>query len=155
MFVVHALHSPGRGVLLWAEDGERPARTDRRSLRTARPHPFAVPSEELAAVHPGKAASVTVLLPSHPSGPQDSPGLVRTTARARTRSVPALAPWTVPAVVVDPSELTDPYPDVRYGEGFRHLAELVRFAEELASRGRSRRAPARPAASGPPAARPR
>ncbi|MBP2368783.1 DEAD/DEAH box helicase [Pseudonocardia parietis] len=136
MLVVHALHSPGRGVLLWAEDGERPARTDRRSLRTARPHPFAVPSDELAAIHPGKAASVTVLLPSHPSGPRDSPGLVRTTARARTRSEPTLAPWTVPAVQVDPSELTDPSPDVRYGESFRHLAELVRFADELAARGR-------------------
>lgn len=136
MLVVHALHSPGRGVLLWAEDGERPARTGRRSLRTARPHPFAVPSDELAAVHPGKPASVTVLLPSHPGGPQDSPGLVRSTARARSRSTPALAPWTVPAVLVDPSELTDPAPGVRYGDGFRHLAELVRLADELAARGR-------------------
>ncbi|OLL72651.1 Helicase, SNF2/RAD54 family [Pseudonocardia sp. Ae168_Ps1] len=136
MLVVHALHSPGRGVLLWAEDGERPARSDRRSLRTARPHPFAVPADELAAVHPGKPASVTLLLPSHGSGPQDSPGLVRERPRAAARSAPALAPWTVPAVLVAPSELTDPYPDVRYGEGFTHLAELVRFADELASRGR-------------------
>nr|WP_222132065.1 DEAD/DEAH box helicase [Pseudonocardia sp. C8] len=137
--------------MLWAEDGERPARSDRRSLRTARPHPFAVPSDELAAIHPGKAASVTVLLPSHAGGPQDSPGLVRTTPRGRSRSAPALAPWTVPAVVVDPSELTDPYPDVRYGDGFRHLAELVGFAEELAARGRV--LPVLVSESGRPAAR--
>ncbi|MFP5068264.1 SNF2-related protein [Pseudonocardia nantongensis] len=136
MLVVHALHSPGRGVLLWAEDGERPPRTDRRSLRTARAHPFAASSAELAAVHPGRPASVTVLLPSHASGPQDSPVLVRSTPRAAARSAPTLAPWTVPAVVVDPSELADPSPDVRYGAGFAHLAELARFADELASRGR-------------------
>ena len=136
MFVVHALHSPTRGVLLWAEDGERTPRTDRRSLRTARPHPFAVPSDELAAIHPGKPASVTVLLPSHPSGPQDSPGLVRSRPRTRSRSTPTLAPWTVPAVVVDPSELTDPSDEVRYGAGFAHLADLARLAEELAARGR-------------------
>ncbi|MEQ3549986.1 DEAD/DEAH box helicase [Pseudonocardia nematodicida] len=136
MLVVHALHSPGRGVLLWAEDGDRSARSSRTSVRTARPHPFAVPSDELAAVHPGRNASATVLLPSYPSGPQDSPGLVRATARARTRSTPSLTPWTVPAVLVDSSELTDPSPDVRYGAGFLHLAELRRFAEELAARGR-------------------
>ncbi|MYW73997.1 ATP-dependent helicase, partial [Pseudonocardia sp. SID8383] len=135
MFVVHALHSPTRGVLLWAEDGERTPRTDRRSLRTARPHPFAVPSDELAAIHPGKPASVTVLLPSHPSGPQDSPGLVRSRPRTRSRGTPTLAPWTVPAVVVDPSELTDPSDEVRYGAGFAHLADLARLAEELAARG--------------------
>ncbi|MEV1295119.1 DEAD/DEAH box helicase [Pseudonocardia sp. NPDC049635] len=136
MLVVHALFSPGRGVLLWAEDGERPARTSRRSLRTARPHPFAVPSDELAAVHPGRNASVTVLLPSFPGGPQDSPGLVRSTARVHSRSDPTLAPWTVPAVLVDPSELRDLSADVRYGDEVAHLAELASIAEELAARGR-------------------
>ncbi|MFP5021500.1 SNF2-related protein [Pseudonocardia phyllosphaerae] len=136
MFVVHALHSPGRGVVLWAEDGERPPRTDRRTLRTARPHPFAVPVAELTAVHPGRPVTLTVLLPSYPSGPQDSPGLVRSGPRAASRSAPRLAPWSVPAIVVDPSELGDPSPDVRYGAGFGHLVELARFAEELAGRGR-------------------
>ncbi|ANY09578.1 DEAD/DEAH box helicase [Pseudonocardia sp. HH130630-07] len=151
MLVVHALHSPARGVLLWAEDGERPARSGRRSLRTARPHPFAVPSDELSAVHPGKPASVTVLLPSYPSAPQDSPGLVRTTPRAPGRSAVTLAPWTVPALLVDPSELTDPCPEVRYGADVTHLAELVRFADELAARGRV--LPVLTTESGRPAAR--
>ena len=44
MLAVHAVWSPGRGVLLWAEDGERPATGRSRALRTARPHPFAVPA---------------------------------------------------------------------------------------------------------------
>ena len=123
-------------MLLWAEDGERPARTSRRSVRSARPHPFAVPSPELAAVHPGRAATVTLLLPSHPNGPHGSPGLVRSAGEVRSRSAPALAPWTAPAVVVDPAELLDPSPDVRYGDSAGHLASVMRLADELASRGR-------------------
>ncbi|WP_226353245.1 hypothetical protein [Pseudonocardia sp. ICBG601] len=39
-------------------------------------------------------------------------------------------------MVVDPSELTDPSDEVRYGAGFAHLADLARLAEELAARGR-------------------
>ncbi|MDN5916987.1 MAG: hypothetical protein L0I76_18085, partial [Pseudonocardia sp.] len=136
MLVVHALWSPGRGVLLWAEDGERPARTSRRSLRSARPHPFAVPSTELAGIHPGRAVNTTLLLPSHANGPMDSPGLVRAGGRARTRSTVTLAPWSVPGVLVDVAELQDPSPDVRYGDSVDHLVSLARFAAELTGRGR-------------------
>ena len=75
MLVVHAFWSPGRGPVLWAEDGERPATTSRRSLRSARPHPFAVPASQLAGIHPGKQTSVTLLLPSRASGPVESPEL--------------------------------------------------------------------------------
>ena len=105
-------------------------------MRSARPHPFAVPSTELAAVHPGRAATVTLLLPSHPTGPQGSPGLVRSAGEVRSRSAPVLAPWSVPAVVVDPAELLDPSPDLRYGDSVRHMASVLRLADELAARGR-------------------
>ncbi len=136
MLVVHALWSPGRGVLLWAEDGERPSRTSRRSLRSARPHPFAVPATELAGIHPGRAVTTTLLLPSQANGPLDSPGLVRADGPARRRASVVLAPWTVPGVLVDVAELQDPSPDVRYGDSVEHLVALARFATGLAARGR-------------------
>ena len=136
MLVVHAFWSPGRGVVLWAEDGERPATTSRRSLRTARPHPFAVPASQLAGIHPGKQTSVTLLLPSRSSGPVESPELVRAGGSGRRSSEITLVPWTVPGVVVDPAELADPAEEVRYGRSVAHLRELLGFAEDLVSRGR-------------------
>ncbi|RTL66851.1 MAG: DEAD/DEAH box helicase [Pseudonocardiaceae bacterium] len=136
MLVVHALWSPGRGVLLWAEDGERPATTSARSLRTARPHPFAATSGELAALHPGKAASLVLLLPGRPSGPLASPELVRSGPARRPRSAPELLAWTVPALLVDAAELRDPDPAVRYGSSVAHLRAILDLAESLAARGR-------------------
>ena len=99
MLAVHALWSPARGVVLWAEDGERPATTSRRSLRSARPHPFAVPASQLAGIHPGKQTSITLLLPSRATGPVESPELVRSRPAGRRSSEVSLTPWTVPAVV--------------------------------------------------------
>ncbi|GEL18059.1 DEAD/DEAH box helicase [Pseudonocardia asaccharolytica] len=136
MFAVHGLWSPGRGLLLWAEDGERPATTSSRSLRSARPHPFAVPSAELAELHPGKPVIVTLLLPSRRSGPVASPELVRSAPIRAGRSSPSLLPWSVPAVIVDPTELDDPAEQVRYGASVAHLREMLRFADGLAARGR-------------------
>jgi hypothetical protein len=134
--VVHALWSPGRGAVLWAEDGQRPATTSRRSLRSARPHPFALPASTLAGIHPGKQTMLTMLLPSRSSGPVDSPELVRAAPPARRTSETSLSPWSVPGVVVDPAELEDPAEDVRYGASVTHLRAVARFAAELASRGR-------------------
>ena len=136
MLVVHAFWSPGRGPVLWAEDGERPATTSRRSLRSARPHPFAVPASQLAGIHPGKQTSVTLLLPSRASGPVESPELVRAAPGGRRSGQVSLQPWSVPAVVVDPAELGDPAEDVRYGRSVAHLRTLVEFADDLAGRGR-------------------
>jgi len=136
VLVVHALWSPGRGVLLWAEDGERPATTSARSLRTARPHPFAAMSGELAALHPGKAASLVLLLPGRPSGPLASPELVRSGPARRPRSAPELLAWTVPALQVDAAELRAPDPAVRYGSSVTHLRAVLDLAEGLAARGR-------------------
>ncbi|MCW0211938.1 MAG: DEAD/DEAH box helicase [Pseudonocardia sp.] len=138
MLVVHALWSPGRGVVLWAEDGSRPSTTSRRSLRSARPHPFALPASALAGVHPGKQTMLTMLLPSRSSGPVDSPELVRVTPAARRSGELSLSPWSVPGVVVDPAELEDPAEDVRYGAAVPHRRAVARCAGVLASRGRVR-----------------
>jgi superfamily II DNA or RNA helicase len=137
VLAVHALWSPGRGVVLWGEDGDRPATATSRSLRSARPHPFAMPSAALAALHPGKATTLALLLPSRPGGPLASPELVRSGGRdAPPRSGPVLRPWSVPALVVDVAELDDPVDDVRYGASVAHLRELAALAADLTVRGR-------------------
>ncbi len=136
MLAVHGLWSPGRGVLLWAEDGDRAATTGSRSLRSARPHPFAASAAALAALHPGKTATLTLLLPSRAGGPVASPELVRSSSVGSARSAPALRPWTVPALAVDPAELLDPADEARYGASVAHLRAVTELAEELATRGR-------------------
>ncbi|SDF13707.1 DEAD/DEAH box helicase [Pseudonocardia oroxyli] len=136
MLVVHAFWSPGRGAVLWAEDGQRPATTARRSLRSARPHPFAAPASQLAGIHPGKQTSVNLLLPSRSGGPVDSPELVRAKPSGRRSAELTLMPWSVPGVVVDPAELDDPAEDVRYGRSVAHLRALREFADDLVTRGR-------------------
>jgi SNF2 family DNA or RNA helicase len=137
MLAVHALWSPGRGVLLWAEDGERPPTSSSRSLRSARPHPFAAPVSALTALHPGKPATVALLLPSRPGGPLASPELVRTGGRAAApRGGPVLRPWSVPALAVDVAELEDPADEVRYGVSVAHMRAVAALATELAARGR-------------------
>ena len=135
MLVVHALWSPGRGVLLWAEDGERPATGRSRALRTARPHPFAAPADALAALHPGTPTQVTLLLPAHAGGPVPSPELVRSARAATPRGEPELRPWAVPAVAVDAAELDDPADELRYGASVAHLRAVAAFADDLARRG--------------------
>ena len=135
MLVVHALWSPGRGVLLWAEDGERPATGRSRALRTARPHPFAAPAAALATLHPGTRTQVTLLLPAHAGGPLASRELVRSTSGPAPRGTPELRPWAVPAVAVDPAELDDPAEELRYGASVAHVRAVVAFADDLARRG--------------------
>ena len=137
MLAVHAFWSPGRGVLLWAEDGERSSTSASRSLRSARPHPFAAPVSALAALHPGKPATATLLLPSRPGGPLASPELVRSRGRAAPPSVaPVLRAWSVPALAVDIGELDDPADEARYGASVAHLRAVAALAADLASRGR-------------------
>jgi len=136
MIAVHAVWSPGRGVLLWAEDGDRPASSGARSLRSARPHPFAADPAALMALHPGKPATLTLLLPSGPGGPIASPELVRARPQRPPRGEPVLRPWTVPALVVDIAELADPAEEARYGASVAHLRALAELADDLAARGR-------------------
>ena len=136
VLAVHAVWSPGRGVLLWAEDGDRPASSGARSLRSARPHPFAADPAALMALHPGKPATLTLLLPSGPGGPIASPELVRARPQRPPRGEPVLRPWTVPALVVDIAELADPAEEARYGASVAHLRALAELADDLAARGR-------------------
>jgi SNF2 family DNA or RNA helicase len=124
-------------VLIWAEDGERPTGSSSRSLRPARPHPFAAPVSALAALHPGKPVTATLLLPSRPGGPLASPELVRSRGPAAPpRGGPVLRAWTVPALAVDAAELEDPADEARYGASVAHLRAVAALAADLAARGR-------------------
>ena len=123
-------------MLLWAEDGERPASSSARSLRSARPHPFAADTATLTALHPGKPATLTLLLPSRPGGPVPSPELVRSGPRGAARGAAVLRPWTVPALIVDVAELADPAEEARYGASVAHLRAVAELADDLAARGR-------------------
>lgn len=136
MLAVHAVWSPGRGVLLWAEDGQRPPSTAARALRSARPHPFAASVAALTALHPGTPVPLTLLLPARAGGPVTSPELVRAVSQGAARSAPVLRPWTVPALAVDVAELADPADEVRYGASVAHLRALAELADDLAARGR-------------------
>jgi hypothetical protein len=151
MLAVHGLWSPGRGILLWAEDGDHAVRSPSQAIRSARAHPFAAPVESLAEIHPGKPTTARILLPSLRSAPLDSAELVRATPRPAPQRPPALLPWTVPAILVDPAELDQPSPQLRYGASVSHLRAVVAFAADLAERGRL--LPALVRESGAPAAR--
>jgi SNF2 family DNA or RNA helicase len=137
VLAIHGLWSRGRGLLLWAEDSDRPARSSSNATRSARPHPFALPADQLAAVHPGKPAVATLLLPSTRQAPIDSPELVRATPRRRLRALPELLAWSVPVVVVDPAELADLADELRYGASVDYLRALADFASDLVVRGRT------------------
>ena len=136
MLVVDALWSPGRGLLLWGVDSERPVKSGSQALRSARTHPFAADTEALAEVHRGTPTAVALLLPSLRSAPLDPPELVRVAPRPAPQRSPALLPWRVPALAVHPSQLTDQSPLVRYGASFTYLRAVVAFAEDLVDRGR-------------------
>ncbi|HWN32584.1 MAG TPA: DEAD/DEAH box helicase, partial [Pseudonocardia sp.] len=136
MLAVHAVWSRGRGLLLWAEDSDRPVHSSSTAQRSARPHPFALPADQLAAIHPGKPGMATMLLPSLRRAPVDSPELTRAVPRRIPRSGPTLMAWSVPVVTVDPAELADLAEEVRYGASVTHLRALAEFAEDLAARGR-------------------
>jgi hypothetical protein len=130
--LVHALWSPGRGLLLWAERDGGPAGTSSRSARIALPHPFAVSSAQLTALHPGKPTSATVLLPSRANRPLAS----SEPAAAGKRSVPSVRPWSVPALIVDAAELDDLDDSASYGASVTYLRAVARLAADLVRRGR-------------------
>jgi hypothetical protein len=136
VLALHGLWSRTRGLLFWAEDSDRPTRSSSLATRSARPHPFALPAERLADIHPGKPGVATLLLPSYRPAPLDSPELTRVVPRRGSRGEPSLLAWSVPTVTVDPAELGDPAEQVRYGASVVFLRAVVEFAEELAARGR-------------------
>jgi SNF2 family DNA or RNA helicase len=139
MLVLHAVWSAS-GFCLWGEDSDRTVKSPSQALRSARSHPFAVPADVLADAHAGKPGSATLLLPSLRSAPLDSPELVRIAPRPARQSEPALLPWTVPVVSLDPASVSavfdEPVEDVRYGASVAYFAGLAAYADELAVRGR-------------------
>jgi len=159
VLAVHGFWSGGR-LCLWAEDSDRSVKSPSQALRSARPHPFAAAAPDLApvgsmatgtgATGPG-GGTATLLLPSVRSAPLDSPELVRLTPRPKPAKGPALLPWSVPVVALDPAAalalgtagdgegMQDGYGearDVRYGASMTFMAELVDFARDLVERGR-------------------
>ena len=145
MLVLHAFWSLERGPGLWAEDSEKTVTSRSEALTTSRPHPFAASASVVAALQDGDRADTTLLLPSLRRSPLDSPELVRVTPRPPTSTGPSLLPWTVPVVWVRAAVLlreqfsddeSVSQRDVRNAPSVRFLAELARFADELAERGR-------------------
>lgn len=140
MLAVHGFWSRRHGLGLWAEDSERVVKSPSQALRAVRPHPFAAPADELAAIHSGKPGTATLALPSLRTAPLDSPELVRVTPRPEPTKGPTLLAWSVPVVWFDPAAapavLDEPSEQVRYGASVRFLAEVAAFARELAERAR-------------------
>ena len=139
MLVVHGIWS-GNSMCLWAEDADRTVKSASQALRTARPHPFAVPADRLSEIHIGKQGTVELQLPSMRSSPLDSPELFRVTPRPGPQSQPARPPWTVPVVALTADEaltiFDDPQPGVRYGASVTYfVADIAEFARKLVSRG--------------------
>ena len=146
VLALHALWSPGRGVCLWAEDPELPVRTTSRARRGARPHPFAVPAERLAAVWgTGGAATagVAVLaLPSDPDAPRDSDDLEREEPRDNAGGAPVLADWSVPVLELSPGAAPPVAPaGTRASPSVAALRAVDALATDLIVRGRVLPAP--------------
>lgn len=161
LLVLHAFWSLDQGPGLWVEDSGKPVTSAQQGLKSARSHPFAASAETLAKLPAGEIGETTLLLPSLRRSPLDSPEIVRITPRPASSTVPSLLPWKVPVLWVDPEVLAaanneddgaalatmlfpDQYPrgqaeplgEVRIAASVRYLGELVRFAGELAERGR-------------------
>src|SRR5215472_11575351 len=140
MLVLHGFWAAHEGLCLWAEDSELAVVSTSHALRSARPHPFAVPSSTLATLHAGKPAEAVLLLPSLRTAPLDSPELIRAVPRPGPRARAALLPWTVPVVLLYGTSalaaIPDRAPGIRYGASMDYLAGLAGFATELVARGR-------------------
>lgn len=145
MYAVHAFWSVGRGLCVWAEDSDLAVTSRSQATRSARPHPFGVPADELAEIFPGQPDRAILLLPSVRTAPLDSPDLVRARPRRSAASQPVLTPWTVPVVCLppvaalalleDPDRLARHGTSARHGASMRHLAELASVARDLVDRG--------------------
>jgi len=140
MLVLHGFWSQDERLCLWAEDSDRTVKSPSQALRSARPHPFAVPAGILAGIWSGKPGAATLLLPSLRTAPLDSPELVRIVPRPTASWAPALLAWTVPVVALDAAAaltaLLERAEGVRYGVSLEYLRELATFAQELVARGR-------------------
>ncbi|MHC1557457.1 DEAD/DEAH box helicase [Actinomycetospora sp. C-140] len=144
MLALHALWSPGRGVCLWAEDSELPARSTSRARRGARPHPFAVPAERLARVwgtSTPTAGAAVLALPSDADGPRDSDALDRG-EHGPDEGDPVLADWSVPVLELAPGAAPPPAPPgTTVSASVEHLRAVDALAADLVGRGRVLPAP--------------
>jgi SNF2 family DNA or RNA helicase len=140
VLVLHGFWSASNGLCLWSEDSDLTVKSPSQALRSARPHPFAAPTDVITGIHAGKPGTAVLLLPSLRSAPLDSPELIRITPRPAPHTKPALLPWTVPVVSLDAasalSALNEPVAAFRCGASLAYLAELAAFARELVERGR-------------------
>ena len=163
--VLHCLWVPGQGLAVWGEDATRPVKSRSQATRVARPHPFAVPTDELVAACGGRGAQLALALPSLTSSPGDSPDLVRTRTGRPPASEPTLRVWAVPATILpagtawrflaqtgsgwdydvgygDPdyddeqSQLAAVLMSARMSASVGFFATIARFAVDLAERGR-------------------
>lgn len=156
MFVVHACWLPGRtrggavepGRLgIWGEDSSGPATPPRKPGRPprVRAHPFAATHEDLVgalslADRKATASTVTLTLPTRGGGPVASPELVREQPDAAAGALSS-ALWQVPALELDADVALavlsgQDTEEAVWGTSLTHLAELSRFAADLAARGR-------------------
>ncbi|MGB5934912.1 MAG: hypothetical protein WBG76_03495, partial [Ornithinimicrobium sp.] len=176
VLAIHGFWSGDR-LCLWAEDSDLSVKSPSQALRSARPHPFAtatpdlaevitsesearaVPRHEAGSPTASRTGTATLLLPSVRQAPIDSPELVRLTARREPAKGPALLPWSVPVITLEPSAALgigstlgggstvgggsvrdgagmpggyDEAPDVRLGTPVR-FGVSVRFVAELAA----------------------
>lgn len=165
MLAVHGFWSHRGGLCVWGEDSSRNVKSRSQAMRSARPHPFAVPAHELSNIFGGVEDTAIVALPSLLTAPLDSLELVRLRPRPTPTRMPVLSSWSVPVVVLDAAAALnahgrhsdDPvdsyYPtdndwtnsewadnewadDIRYGASLRFLAGVSEFARSLAERGR-------------------
>jgi SNF2 family DNA or RNA helicase len=139
MLVAHATWHGG-ALCLWAED---PALPDTSRVRvTPKPHPFAAADlrgTSYADLTAGAMrVELTLLLPGSAAGPFPSPELAREPSSRR----PALHPWRVPALALDPFAAmallasADDAEDVVRGADLRFFALVADEAMHLAERGR-------------------
>ncbi len=163
MLVIHGIWAYG-ALQVWAEDSGLPPQAPPRGgrpSRAPRPHPFAAAPDVLADALanalagagtgdlPRKAVDdeLTLRLPSTPGGPLASPELLTAPAETTETPVarkPSLAGWRVPVLVFEPAVATSllaalaelPPGDVVVSGSIGYLAAIVRFADDLASRGR-------------------
>ncbi|WP_305787754.1 DEAD/DEAH box helicase [Symbioplanes lichenis] len=153
MLVVHGVWIAGESVpgrlALWAEDPARPLTTTSRAR--SRPHPFAAPADELAAVLAGASddlraalaeaqpVELTLDLPSSAQGPVPSP---ETGSDGSPRGL-RLTAWEVPALTVAGDDALNALSALAAPEGSWSAAASTRFlslvagwACDLARRGR-------------------
>jgi hypothetical protein len=112
---------PVGGPLICGEDGDRPVTSSSQAVSATRAHPFAADAAALADVHAGKPATATLLLPSLRMSSLDSAELVRGKPRPVPQRPPVLLPWVVPALLIEPAELAERFPQVRCGALRGHI----------------------------------